>query len=347
VQGHFRSDAGYLEVGLTLVSKYGKSSLIKVRLVREQSAFMMPNLHGINLDANGTEEFDVTLKQGPGQGYDGDIRARHLQVESTDKNLLNGKAVDGSDLLEYPCAEDGSCTFRIRAKRGYSQVKYRFLDYEGHVSYLNTLNVNFPDRLALSTSVSVPAEVNQVKVSIPHSNLDLKTALLVKPQNGIKAIQVTSRYDGYTLVLDMENALVAGQDVSVPFVLEKEGKRSNQAVLTLKPFQPLSLKSELIIPAKKESNGTWTITLKYSDHFQALPLATQVQSYFTNRLNLALESHPDILPPTMQCNRQDACSWNFVKVEASPLTRIKGHLRASDSFSLGYYVKEGQFTITF
>jgi hypothetical protein len=349
IQGIFRSDAGYLDIEMKLLHTRGESPVIRSRLIREKFSTMLPNLSIIRLEANDTEEFDVVLKPGAGLGYDGDIKARRLQVEAINKNVLNGTAIEGTALVEFPCADDGSCTFRVRGERSDSNLRYRFLDDLGNMSYLNPLTLVYPDPFAASTAVSVPAEVNQVIADVPAWDASDRSFHL-EPQDGITLVKVTPTYRSFQVVLKLEKPLTVGQSVTVPFTIGKDGKRSNKAILTLNPFQPLSLKADLVVPAVKGSNGSWSITLRYADHFNPLTSAAKARFYFTERMILTLENRPDILQPTADCTKEvDACTWTFVKVEGSPLSEIKANLKFREGLitSSYFYMKEGNFTIRF
>jgi hypothetical protein len=67
-------------------------------------------------------------------------------------------------------------------------------------------------------------------------------------------------------------------------------------------------------------------------------------------MSLTLESHPDILQPTINCLKEvDACTWTFSKVEGSTLKEIKGLLKYKEGqLTAGYfYMKDASFTIRF
>jgi hypothetical protein len=349
LQGIFRSEAGYLDIEMKLLNSRGESPVIRSRLIREKFSTMLPNLSVIKLENNGTEEFDVTLKPGPGLGYDGDIKARRLQVEAINKNVLNAAAIEGTALVEVPCADDGSCSFRVRGERSSSNLRYRFLDETGNMSYLNSLTLVYPDPFATAFTASVPAEVNQVTMDIPIAEATNRSFHIVA-QAGITLAKVTSSYRGFQVTLNLEKPLTVGQTVSVPYFLTKDGRHSNEAILTLNPFQPLSLKSDVIVPAVKGNDGSWSVTLRYGDHFNPLTSPGKARYYFSERMSLTLESHPDILQPTINCLKEvDACTWTFSKVEGSPLKEIKGLLKYKEGqLTAGYfYMKDASFTIRF
>jgi hypothetical protein len=323
--------------------------VIRSRLIREKYSSMLPNLSLIRLEANGTEEFDVTLKPGAGLGYDGEVKARRLQVEAINKNVLNGAAIEGTALFEVPCADDGSCTFRVRGERSDSNLRYRLLDDAGNMSYLNPLMLVYPEPFAASATVSVPAEVNQLIADVPATDASNRNFQL-EPQDGFTVVKVTPTYRGFQVVVKLDKPLVVGQMVALPFTISKDGKRSNKAILTLNPFQPLSLKADLVVPAVKEGSGSWSITLRYADHFNPLTSAGKARFYFTERMILTLDNRADILQPTVDCTKEvDACTWTFVKVEGTPLNEIKANLKFREGLitSSYFYMKEGSFTIRF
>jgi hypothetical protein len=345
--GKFRTETGALDLTLTLVNKHGSSSSVPVRLVREQFTSMMPNLAAITLAENGSEEFDVTLEQGPGKGYDGDIRARRLQVETAESKLLNGTPVPDSSFVEYPCSDEGRCTFRILGGSRNVAVNYRFLDGEGRVSHVSRLIVEYPERLALSTSARVPAEVHAVRFSVPHSGMQSSSRLLLELPEGMTA-RITQNARAFDVALTLNRPFVAGEEHALPFRIQTDGMLSNKALVTLTAFQPLSLKPGLVIPAKMEADGTWTVTLSYSEHFHPLPANLRVSVYFSSLLLLTLENNPNIIPGALSCNNRDACTLEFFKVEGASLSEIKGEVKQNERYKLtNYHVKEGSFTIRF
>jgi hypothetical protein len=351
IVGKFSVPNGYLDLSLTLRNSRGESKILSVRLVREKLAFMMPNVSSIKVQENGSEEFEVTLEAGAGKGYDGEILATRLQIQSTGDRLVNGTPVPDSTFVEYPCTADGRCSFRIRAERSSSKLSYRFLDDEGHTSYVGTLDIVYPDVMALSTSVQVPAEVSTVKFSVPATIRDYSIKLQLELPEGMSAtVKRPNIYDDFEVSLTLPKPMQVDEELKLPFTVLQEGKASNRALVTLKAIQPLIMKADLQIPATKEADGTWTVTLRYQDHFQPLPQpATIIARYFnTYRMHIELESNSNILPGAMNCNHKDACTLSFVKVEGAALHQIKADLKAVDSNVYPRnFVKERSFVVTF
>jgi len=346
VQGIVRADNGYLDMKLKLINSRGESAGFPVRLIRQQNASMLPNRSSITVSANDSETFDVTLEGGAGKGYDGDLRASRMQLQASGGELLNGNAVEGSTFVEYPCTDEGRCTFRIRAKSYSSRLKLRFVDAEGRSSILGDLTVVYPEFMALSTTLVVPAEVHKLSGNIPYSKIDAMTSLVFEAYPGI-GIEVTPDTTGFKIELTLDQALTVEKSVKLAYRLKKGEQLSNSATITLEAFMPLSLKSDLVIPAKKEADGIYTVTLKYADHFNPLPQGRDHSFYFYDGLVLTLDKDPNILPGTLNC-RYDTCTLSIVKVQGAVVPLIKAVLKYSKGYPItSHYMKDGHFTITF
>ncbi|WP_218110097.1 hypothetical protein [Oligoflexus tunisiensis] len=351
VEGRFTTDVGYVDLGLVLKNSYGASPKKTLRLIREKFAPFKPNLTRYALQETGSSQFEVVIARGDARGYNADEDASKMRVSA-----VKGFFVDDPQATDFTVAcEEGACRLKIKATSFRDTFTYRMIDSDGKESIPSRVILEYPKLLAIDSKIQVPAEMKEINFELPATS-DEKYTFETADGVTLETKDFNWVYDTIAVKAQLQQALVAGQELTIRYQIQLDDKVSNKGQLTLQAIPSLSLKKDLTVRAVPVTGApeTFTVVLKYSEHFNQLPAGTDPGTYFSylynarNLFDVKLDTASVLQTKPVSCdNYKLQCVYSFAKSAAGPLPAVKAELKGGTAERVSRPVLPGVFTIQF